>query len=57
MTTVTTKQEKVLKFTEKDMIIIKMALEGMVHEAENDEILQSYKAPVEKLLNELYNLD
>lgn len=45
-----------LTLSDKEMDLLKMAMESLVHEFKTTEGFEGYVAPTEKLLNELYNV-
>lgn len=45
-----------LTLSDKEMDLLKMAMESLAHEFKTTEGFEGYVAPAEKLLNELYNV-
>lgn len=56
MTTVTTEKTTVLALTEHEVMLLQMAMEGLVHEMKQEEVLVNATAKAENLLTALYNI-
>lgn len=56
MATVTTEKTAVLALTENEVMLLQMAMEGLVHEMKQEEVLVNATAKAENLLEALYSV-
>lgn len=56
MATVTTEKTTVLALTENEVMLLQMAMEGLVKEMQQEEVLANATAKAENLLTALYNM-
>ena len=56
MATTTAEKTTVLALTEHEVMLLQMAMEGLVHEMKQEEVLVNAKAKAVNLLESLYNV-